>query len=243
MSIKLGLERIKRELTSGINEIDNTVNKISALRSEIKETHTNCNISKTVGTTFNAIGTGCMFFPPAAVVGLIAFAAGTACNVTTDIIRDRLNNKYGKKVLDSVNHINGGREEVIKQAHDLVNECNRRGTNVDLPERWYINALEKRDIEQVRSFFEHVKMYGEGMAAGAALVGVVAKFGQITVRQSVGPLGCVLVLKDIGELIVNWITDPALVNQVDDILRDLQKMKKDLKFYLDVVQEALNQWR
>ncbi len=78
-----------------IYDVNDALQTLRSISTEVTETHKNCNISKTVGTSVKTVGTigliAGILFPPVAIASGIAMAAGTVTNVTTEIIRNNKN--------------------------------------------------------------------------------------------------------------------------------------------------------
>ncbi len=95
MSARSGLEDLKDVIDDFLNEVNASLSTMWSMKAQVKGTHKNCNISKTVGTSVNGLGTIGLFvglvFPPAVVAGGIALALGTTTNITTEAIRDDKN--------------------------------------------------------------------------------------------------------------------------------------------------------
>ncbi len=91
MSARSYLEELRGVVDNFIDDVNDALQTLRSIRTEVKETHKNCNISKTVGTSVKAVGTigliAGILFPPVAIASGIAMAAGTATNVTTEFIR------------------------------------------------------------------------------------------------------------------------------------------------------------
>ncbi len=95
MSVRLYLEGMRDEVNNFLRDVNDSLSTMRSMKGQVKDTHKNCNISKTVGTSVNGVGTigllAGILFPPAAIVGGIALVAGTATNITTEAIRDDKN--------------------------------------------------------------------------------------------------------------------------------------------------------
>ncbi len=95
-------KELGREVDSCFDNVNDALRALWSIREDVKETHKNCNISKTVGTSVKGLGVLSMVAgivcPPLAIVGGIAAVAGTTTNVTTEVIR-KVENEYVFSVL------------------------------------------------------------------------------------------------------------------------------------------------
>ncbi len=102
MSEERFFQELGRVVDSCFDNVNDALRALTSMREDVKESHKNCNISKTVETSVKGLGVLHMVAgiacPPLAIAGGIAAVAGTATNGTTEVIR-KDKNEYVFSVL------------------------------------------------------------------------------------------------------------------------------------------------